>query len=528
MELTFIGAAHEVTGSCHCVRACGKTILIDHGMEQGKDLFENAPLPYSAASVDFVLLTHAHIDHSGLLPLLYKNGFRGKVYATQATYALCTVMLKDSAHIQSSEAQWRNRKAKRAGQVEVEPLYNFADVDGLLAHFAPLEYNHTIELAPGIRMRFFDVGHLLGSAGIELWLKENNVEKKIVFSGDIGNTNRPLVKDPQTVASADYVVMESTYGDRVHERAGDYLTQLRDIIRQTFLRGGNVVIPAFAVGRTQEMLYNIRKIKPQLAEFGDFDVYVDSPLAIEATKIFDKSFAQCFDDEAMELMRQGINPIVFNGLKFSVTTQESIAINDDPKPKVILAASGMCEAGRIRHHLKHNLWRPQSSVVFVGFQSPGTIGRTLLDGASTISLFGEAIQVRAQIERIDGISGHADQAGLLDWVSQISSPIERIFVVHGEDTVTESFAALLQQTHNLNAYAPYSGAVVDLSTNSIVAEGTRLAAPTRAARTSTIYNRLMAAGQRLIAIIQKNQHSSNQQLGRFADQIVALCERWDK
>ncbi len=534
MELIFLGADHEVTGSCHMVKAAGKAVLIDCGMEQGEDVYENQEMPASPSGIDAVLLTHAHIDHSGLLPLLYAKGFRGQVFATKATCDLCQIMLRDSAHIQEFEAEWRNRKAKRAGKPEFVPLYTMEDAEGLLELLVPLDYDQKTELFPGIQARFSDVGHLLGSASIELWVTEGEVTKKLAFSGDIGNTDQPLIRDPQYLDTADYVVMESTYGDRLHSGARvDYVKELTQIIQKTFDRGGNVVIPAFAVGRTQEMLYFLRKIKEdQLIKGHDgFKVYVDSPLAIEATSIFNKHQYSCFDEEAMELLAKGINPIRFPGLTLSVTSDESKQINFDTEPKVIISASGMCEAGRIRHHLKHNLWRPECTVLFVGYQSTGTLGRNLLEGAGSVRLFGETIEVRAEIKRLDGISGHADKKGLLAWIDAFDPKPQKVFVVHGEDAVCDSFAACLKEEHGLDALAPYSGAVYDLAAGKLVFEGhpvlKRREKPA-AKRAGTVFARLVAAGERLMAVIRKNEGGANKDLARMADQINTLCDKWER
>ena len=381
MRLSFFGAAHEVTGSCHLLEACGKNILIDCGMEQGPDLYENQELPVAPGDVDYILLTHAHIDHSGNIPLLVKKGFSGEIITTFATADLCDIMLRDSAHIQEFEAEWRNRKARRSGEPEYEPIYTVADADAATKLLAPVDYGQKITLCDGIEVRFNDVGHLLGSASIEVWITEGDVSKKVVFSGDVGNVNQPIIKDPQLVKEADYLVIESTYGDRTHgEDIPDYVGEFTRILRETFQKGGNVVIPSFAVGRTQEILYFIREIKEKnlLPEFSGFEVYVDSPLAIEATNVFNKNVKGCFDEEAMKLVNQGINPLLFRGLKTTITSDESRQINFDTKPKVILSASGMCEAGRIRHHLKHNLWRQVCTICFVGYQAVGTLGRKLI------------------------------------------------------------------------------------------------------------------------------------------------------
>ena len=361
MKLIFIGADHEVTGSCHYLEAAGKHILVDRGMEQGINPFENAELPVQEAMIDYVFLTHAHVDHSGMLPQLYARGFRGEIFATQATTELCDIMLRDCAHIQQQEAEWKNRKAKRhAGSEKHEAPYTMEDAEGTIGLLVPCDYQKIIEVCPGIRIRFTDIGHLLGSSSIEVWTQENGIQKKLCFSGDIGNKNQPLIKDPHPTRDADYVIMESTYGDRLHGTdRPDYISGLAEVLQKTFDRGGNVVIPSFAVGRTQEILYFLRKIKEDrlVKKHGNFPVYVDSPLAVEATGIFEKNIYDCFDEEAMELVRKGINPISFPGLRLSITSDESRAINFDETPKVIISASGMCEAGRIKHHLKHNLWR---------------------------------------------------------------------------------------------------------------------------------------------------------------------------
>lgn len=532
MKLEFLGAAHEVTGSCHYLRLGEKHILVDCGMEQGPDIYENQEIPVNASQIDLVLVTHAHIDHSGLLPLLYSRGFRGKVYATRATCELCNIMLKDSAHIQEFEAEWKNRKAKRAGRPEVEPMYTMDDAQGVLDHFIPCEYEKVLELDEDLRIRFVDAGHLLGSASIEVWGREDGKEVKIVFSGDIGHGNKPLIKDPTYLKDADYVVMESTYGDRLQPSPPDYAVELTRVLKETFDRGGNLVIPAFSVGRTQEMLYFLRKIKTEhlLPEYEDFIAYIDSPLAVEATHIFHDSVADCFDEEAKALVSQGINPISFPGLRTSVTSDESKMINFIKEPKVILSASGMCEAGRIRHHLKHNLWRPESTILFVGYQVPGTMGYNLLNGAKEVRLFGETIEVKAHIENLPGISGHADQEHLLAWIGAFEQKPKRVFVVHGEDKVTDSFAALVTEKLGIPAVAPYSGDSYDLMTNAIVKEGTRALKPKKvkeAGAVSNVFARLLAAGQRLLAVIRKNEDGASKDLAKFADQVNALCDKWD-
>ncbi len=368
MKLTFIGAVHEVTGSCSLLEACGKNILIDCGMEQGENTYENCDIPVAPGEIDAVLVTHAHIDHSGMLPALTADGFSGPIYSTEATQKLCNIMLKDSAHIQESEAEWRNRKAKRSGDALYEPVYTMADAETALGLFKAFPYNSEKEIFDGIKIKFIDAGHLLGSASIYITINENGEERTVLFSGDVGNINRPLIRDPQKPPYADYVVIESTYGDRLHGPHPDYIGQLTRIIQDTLDRGGNVVIPSFAVGRTQELLYLIRLIKEEnlVKNHAGFPVYVDSPLAVEATNIYSSGLIGYYDEETLSLLEKGINPIIFNDLHTLITSDDSKRINEDPTPKIILSASGMCDAGRIRHHLKHNLWRKESTVLFVG------------------------------------------------------------------------------------------------------------------------------------------------------------------
>lgn len=531
MRLIFIGADHEVTGSCHVLEVCGRYILVDCGMEQGTDDFETAELPMNIADIDYVLLTHAHIDHSGMLPLLYARGFRGDVIATPATVDLCDIMLKDSAHIQMTEAEWKNRKGQRAGKEPVVPIYDMNDAEGVLEHFVSCDYDKVMDLCEGVKVKFSDAGHLLGSASIEVWINEDGEERKIVFSGDIGNLNRPIIKDPSYINDADYVVMESTYGDRYHNADVDYVSELAGICQRTFDRGGNVVIPAFAVGRTQEMLYYFRKIKEEgLVKGHSFEVYVDSPLAVEATQIFNENMAECFDQEAMELVRNGINPLRFLGLTLSITSNDSIAINSDNKPKVIISASGMCEAGRIRHHLKHNLWRKECTVVFVGYQANGTLGRMLLEGASEVKLFGETIEVMAEIVKLEGVSGHADKAGLIKWITSFDNRLKQVFVVHGEDEVSTGFAKCLCDEYGLSAVAPYSGAEFDMISGRFVKEGERIPKAKKPVqrKANDVFERLLAAGRRLLTVIKHNEGGANKDLAKFADQINSMCDKWDR
>ena len=533
MKLFFSGAAHEVTGSKHYLEAAGKKILIDCGMEQGKNLYENQEIPVPASDVDYVFLTHAHIDHSGMLPLLYNQGFKGSVYTTEATQQLCQIMLLDSAHIQEFEAEWKNRKGKRAGIPPIVPIYTTEDAVGILQYFVPCRYEEKIQVCEGIEIRFVDAGHLLGSASIEEWVTEQGVTKKLVFSGDIGNTNQPIIKNPHYIKDADYVIMESTYGDRSHGPRPDYIKELTAIIQRTFDRGGNVVIPSFAVGRTQEMLYFIRQIKAEglVKNHDNFEVYVDSPLAVEATNVFNRNVPGYYDDDAMALIKQGINPISFPGLKTAVTSDDSIAINVSTTPKVIISASGMCDAGRIRHHLKHNLWRPECTILFVGYQSVGTLGRNLVEGATEVKLFGETIEVQAEITSLAGVSGHADCEGLMKWIGAFEKKPKRVFVVHGEDTVTDVFAARIKDELGIDAVAPYTGAEYDLLTNECLQapEPVRVT-PKKAMqrKAATVFERLLNAGRRLMLVIRHNEGGTNKDLTRFTNEINNLCDKWDR
>ena len=540
MKLTFLGAAHEVTGSCTLVEAAGHRFLVDCGMEQGKDIYENADLPCAPGEIEAVLLTHAHIDHSGRIPYLYKNGFTGPIYATDATMDLCGIMLEDSAHIQEQEAEWKNRKGQRSGRDPVEPDYTVADAVAVMQQFCPQPYDRPVKVFDGVEARFTDVGHLLGSASITLTVTENGDTRTIVFSGDIGNLNQPILRDPHYLDKADYVVMESTYGDRSHGPKPDYVSELAAILQRTFDRGGNVIIPSFAVGRTQEMLYFIRQIKAEgrVRHHDDFEVYVDSPLALRATTIFRENYAQCYDEEALALVHRGENPLYFPGLRISETKESSVAINADPNPKVILSASGMCDAGRIRHHLKHNLWREECTILFVGYQAGGSLGRALLEGADQVRLFGEEVQVNAEIAQMSGMSGHADHEGLLRWVGHFDPKPGFVFVNHGEDEVCDDFVKCLQ-TMGFTAVAPYNGAVYELAggvvdcrsignTEKLVHRQAEPELSYKTRRANAAFERLVNMGKRLMVVIEHNRGGANKDLARFASQIASLCDKWDR
>ncbi len=546
MKITCLGADHDVTGSCHYVEVGRRKFLVDCGMEQGPDLYENQEIPVNASEIDYVFVTHAHIDHSGLLPLLYSHGFRGSIYCTQATMELCRIMLKDSAHIQEFEAEWKNRKAKRAGKPEVTPMYSVEDAINTMELFNPCQYNEEYEICDEISVRFIDAGHLLGSSSISFTLREQDedgyggketngmIERTVVFSGDIGNPGRPLIKDPQYFHEADYVIMESTYGTRERGEMPDFATALAKVLKETLDRGGNLVVPAFSVGRTQEMLYFLRRIKEEHMVEGheNFPVYMDSPLAVEATHVFNTNIMECFDEEAKELVKKGINPITFPGLRVAVSPDESKMINADKQPKVIISASGMCEAGRIRHHLKHNLWREESTVLFVGYQVPGTLGYHLLSGAKEARLFGETVSVNCRIENLPGISGHGDKKELLKWVGCFKEqPPKKVFVVHGDDESTEAFAKSVKEEWGFDAYAPYSGDAFDLESGRMIAEGSRVAKEKKKSSlkaSSNVFARLLAAGQRLMHVIENCEGMANKDLAKFADQITALSDKWER
>ena len=531
MKLTFFGAAHAVTGSCHCLEVNGKRILIDCGLQQGRDEYNDNALDFTAGEIDCVVVTHAHIDHSGRIPLLVKEGFRGEIVTTRLTGQLMSIMLRDSAHIQESDAQWKNQKGKRAGRPEVEPLYTLADAEAALQQVRTVEYGEVTELCPGVRARFVDAGHLLGSSSVEIWATEGGEERKLVFSGDIGNVDQPIIRDPQLLSEADYVVMESTYGDRDHEAPESYTEALADIIDETFARGGNVIIPAFAVGRTQELLYFMREMKERglVKSAPDFAVCVDSPLAREATRIFSGDLHGYLDEEAIAVLQGGQNLFTFPGLRLVESSEESKALNLDKSSKVIISASGMCDAGRIRHHLKHNLWRSECSVVFVGYQAEGSLGRRLLEGASSVKLFGEEIAVQARIYNFKGLSSHADRDHLIAWAEAYHPKPRQVFVVHGDAPVTELFADTLNR-QGIPAHAPLYREEYDLLAGRKVKEGVvleRRQTAGGAGAASPAYQRLAETGVLLQDLIARSRGRSNKDLAKLADQLKRLMEQWD-
>ncbi len=474
MKIQFCGAASGVTGSCHLITTKNHKILLDCGQFQGgkaMDAMNFEPFPFNPAEIDYVILSHAHIDHCGRIPLLVKRGFRGDIYCTDATADLVDVMLKDSGYIHEKEAEWKNRKAERSGKALVEPLYTYNDALDSLQYIKPVLYDQLVELNDEMRIVFNDAGHILGSAITELWIKEDGRESKIVFSGDLGVMERPILRNPTLIKKADYVIMESTYGNRLHVKNSTSVNQLMEIVMKTIKRGGTAVIPSFAVGRTQELIFEFNRYyesHPEMRSFLDgLMVYVDSPMATTATEVFRRN-AQVFDDETKAYILRGDNPLDFKNLKFTRTTTESQMLNIDANPKVIISASGMCEAGRIRHHLKHNLWNPKSSVIFVGYQAEGTLGRLLVEGAKEVTLFGEDIHVNAEIYNLEGFSGHADMNGLVSWLAGFRVRPKEIFLVHGEQESKHDLAKTIKRELGLDATVVEGVSEYDLENDTVV------------------------------------------------------------
>ncbi len=507
--------------------------MVDCGMEQGRDVFQNISLPIMASEIEAVFVTHAHIDHSGMIPRLFKEGFHGRIYATDVTSDLCHIMLLDSAHIQESEAKWRSRKSERAGGEPIEPVYDTQDAMGALGLFRRCNYGEIIRVDEGVTARFTDIGHLIGSACIELWLKDGRTEKKIVFSGDVGNNGQRIICDPKPVDDADYLVIEPTYCNRLHEcDHRDSVKELAGHIQRAFDRGGNVVIPSFAVGRTQEMLYAIREIKEKglVKGHGTFPVYVDRPMASDATAIFMQCNPVCFDGETRALIDRGINPIWFDGIRITETAEESKLINTVETPKVIISASGMCEAGRIRHHLKHNLWRSENIILFVGYQAEGSLGRRLIEGENTVNLFGEEITVNAEIATLKGTSGHADRDGLVRWLGGFKEKPGLVFVNHGDDDSCEDFKAHLISL-GYNATAPYSGTEYNLATGklTVYTEGKAIDRTQQykaSTRADSVYRDLVAEAERLLALAKRRQGRPNKDNARLTSQLRSIIEKW--
>ena len=476
MKVTFLGATKTVTGSNFLVEGAEKKFLVDCGMYQGSasDEFENeAPFLYDVHDIDFMLLTHAHIDHSGRIPKLYNEGYRNSVYATKATCDLCSIMLPDSGHIQEMEVEWKNRKRERKGEDPLPPLYTAEDAAKCLEIFKPVQYDEIIDIDENIKARFNDAGHMLGSAIIEVWVTEGDKTEKIVFTGDLGNNDIPLLSPPTMIESADYLVMESTYGNRLHMRNDDKASMFLDVVYETLEKGGTVVIPSFAVGRTQEILFELNRIKEEKHDeefykkykrLMSVPVYVDSPLAISATEVF-KENMNLFNEETQAIINSGDNPLEFDGLKFTRTADESKALNASNESAIIISASGMCEVGRIKHHLKHHLWEPNSTILFVGYQAPGTLGRKLVDGEKKVKIFGEEIAVNARIEYIEGYSGHADQEWLMNFVYSFITKPKHIFLVHGEPEGQKVLKSKLEESTDIPITIPDFGESYELEEN---------------------------------------------------------------
>ncbi len=537
MKLTFLGATHEVTGSHTLLEWLpGRFLMVDYGMTQGDDDYVNEPIPVPASQIEYVLLTHAHVDHSGLLPLLVKQGFHGSIYATAETMNLCAIMLADSAHIQESDAESQTKKNLRAGLPPVEPLYTAEDAAAAMRLFVPCRYGEIRTIDEGLSIRFTDMGHLLGSSAIECFLEEDGQRRTVVFSGDVGNTGKPILKDPQPVRKADYLMLEATYGGRLHDRRTDPIPLLVEVLRKTFARGGSVIIPSFAVGRTQELLYFFREIKQRrlLPEHHDFPVYVDSPMANEATAIFLQCDVSCLDEETRKVMQEGENPIWFDGLHTVTKTEDSKALNENPEIKVIIASGGMCEGGRIRHHLKHNLWDEKNTILFVGYQANGTLGRIIYDGARTVKIYGEVIECNAEVALLSGVSGHADQQGLLNWLGAFEEKPRLVFIDHGEDASCTALAEKIGEEFALPAEAPYSGSVFDLLTGEWIRRAEPVPQPKKkAAEAATgrkkktenarmAYEELVEAAENLLAQVKKMDGVSNGELRRLKDRINQL------
>ena len=474
MKITFLGATKTVTGSNFLVEGAGKKFLVDCGLFQGKateELENQEPFEYDINSIDFMLLTHAHIDHSGRIPKLYKEGFRKNIIATKATCDLCSIMLPDSGHIQEMEIEWNNKKRKRKGEEPLEPLYTAEEAARSLELFRAVKYDEVIEIDENIHVRFNDAGHMLGSASIEVWINENGKEEKIVFSGDLGNNDIPLLSEPTMIEDTDYLIMESTYGSRLHMRNDDKAEMFLDIVSETLERGGTVVIPSFAVGRTQEILFEINKLKDKrddedfrkkYEELMKVPVYVDSPLAISATEVFEDNM-DLFDEETQKYISEGNNPLEFPGLKFTRTVEESKALNESDESCIIISASGMCDVGRIKHHLKHNIWNPLNTILFVGYQAPGTLGYSIVNGAKKVKIFGEEMAVNAQIEYIEGYSGHADQEGLLNYIYSFIKKPKHIFLIHGEPESQDVLKNKIIETTNLPVTIPSFGETYEIT-----------------------------------------------------------------
>lgn len=462
MDIQFLGAAKMVTGSNFLVKMKKYNIIVDCGMFQGnneKEEMNYHKFAFDPKSIDYMILTHAHIDHSGRIPKLVKDGFRGKILCTKSTYDLCKIMLLDSAKIQESDVEWENKKRQRRGQKLTEPLYTMKDAEDSLKYFVPYFYEQKIEINEDISLKFRDAGHILGSSILELWVSDEGERNKIVFSGDLGMPGRPIIKDPEFIDDADYLILESTYGDTNHESYSSSTAKLIEIINNTVVKNGTVLIPSFAVGRTQELIYELNKYyeyNKDVEEYMKVPIYIDSPMAINATEVFEMN-SNSFNEEAKELILKGDNPFNFNNLRYVRSQDESMALNKSNYPKVIISASGMANAGRIRHHLKHNLWNPNNSLIFVGYQAEGTLGRILLDGVKKVKILGEEVEVNLDIYDLEGFSAHADQKTLLNFIDKFKIKPKKIFLVHGEEGPANVLSLIIKERFKIDVIIPNLG-----------------------------------------------------------------------
>jgi len=533
MKIHFLGAARVVTGSNILLETENKKILLDCGMFQGSrqlNRLNYQPFRFNPEEIDLLILSHAHIDHSGRIPSLIKAGFKGKIYCTTATYDLCSIMLPDSGYVQETENEWENRKRKRAGKPLRDPLYTADEAKDSLSAFSPVLYNQRITIDDKLTVRFQDAGHILGSAIVELWIKESGETIKLVFSGDLGRKNKPIIRDPAIIEGADYLIIESTYGNRLHPSLDNEAAKLIPIITETQKRGGNVIIPSFAVQRAQDIIYELNQYYDKIISvkdqsYLDIPVYIDSPLTISATEIFRRN-PNCFDADTLELIKQGYNPLDFKNLHFSRTANESKQLNTSKDSKVIISASGMCTAGRIKHHLKHNLWRKESSIVFVGYQAEGTLGRRIKDGAKKVKIFGEDIKIKAQIHVLEGFSGHADQDELIQWIKNFKKKPKKMFLVHGEQEALDTLYDLIQNELDLQAIIPQLG-------EKFVIKGTGEAVPTEVVREKSIKElqsfeeETMQLKELMDSILEKLDQKSKEELSdedlvKLRNKIIAL------
>ena len=526
MKISFLGAAKLVTGSNYLIETKNCKFVMECGMFQGSKSIGRLnyqPFAYNPGDIDFMLLSHAHIDHSGRIPKLVKDGFKGKIYCTKATEDLCSIMLPDSGYIQEMETKWDNRKRKRSGRKLREPLYTVEEAKKSIKHFRPVLYDQTIKINEEITVRFVDAGHILGSAIIELWIKEDGKEIKLVFSGDLGRRNRPILRDLSRIQKADYIIVESTYGNKKNHPSENDAGELISIINNTVKKGGNVVIPSFAVERAQDIIYELNKyydesIKSVDKDFLQVPVYIDSPLTVSATEIFERN-PDCFDEKTLELIKTGDNPLDFRNLIFTRNVEESKQINKTPESKVIISASGMCSAGRIKHHLKHNLWRNESSIVFVGYQAQGTLGRRIKEGEKSVKLFGEEIQVNAKIYTLDGFSGHADKEGIMWWLEGFENKPKKIFIVHGEEEASREISKKIEEELNIVTYIPELGDTLIVEGEVVISKG-KVSLEERSIQYNEIEKSLEKLKSSLYPALQKLEQKSEN--GRENGELVEI------